>query len=209
VRIFAFAIGINQSIGTFRPSTDHVRLTLVKHHEDLELPRSRCRSLDSQGRYRPTRGQFSRLTSVNLLAVLLPVAHICPFAGIILQSIIHINDHHSNLDELNLDLPRSIVPPAVLEGISPNVTTVRTKYGSFPRVVSLIKQLSNQAAAAGWNVLRVHAGDAITGTNYFSFFGYAVDAAVLNLAGFEAMTIGNHEFDRVSPLCSTFVPSTL
>jgi 5'-nucleotidase / UDP-sugar diphosphatase len=116
-------------------------------------------------------------------------------------SIVHINDHHSNLDELNLDLPRSIVPQAVLDGISPNVTTVRTKYGSFPRVVSLIKQLSNQAAAAGWNVLRVHAGDAITGTNYFSFFGYLPDAAVLNLAGFEAMTIGNHEFDNVSQMC--------
>jgi 5'-nucleotidase / UDP-sugar diphosphatase len=104
------------------------------------------------------------------------------------------------MDELALDLPRFMFPPSVNASVSVNATLIRLKYGSFPRVVSLIKQLSNQAATAGWNVLRVHAGDAITGTNYFSFFGSAVDAAVLNLAGFEAMTIGNHEFDRVSPL---------
>jgi 5'-nucleotidase / UDP-sugar diphosphatase len=113
-------------------------------------------------------------------------------------SIVHINDHHSNMDELSLDLPRFMFPPSVNASVSVNATLIRLKYGSFPRVVSLIKQLSNQAAAAGWNVLRIHAGDAITGTNYFSYFGSAVDSAVLNLAGFEAMTIGNHEFDRVS-----------
>jgi 2',3'-cyclic-nucleotide 2'-phosphodiesterase (5'-nucleotidase family) len=168
---FHYSIGIQHSAVTFRPSTD-------------TLPYS------------------SSIMKISTFLAL--VAGALTLKGVTAQqeanlSIVHINDHHSNLDELNLDLPRSILPQAVLDGISPNVTTVRTKYGSFPRVVSLIKQLSNQAAAAGWNVLRVHAGDAITGTNYFSFFGYLPDAAVLNLAGFEAMTIGNHEFDRVSP----------
>jgi 5'-nucleotidase / UDP-sugar diphosphatase len=116
-------------------------------------------------------------------------------------SIVHINDHHSNVDELNLDLPRSMWPAAIAASINVNITAIRMKYGSFARVTALIKQLSAEAAAAGFDVTRLHAGDAITGTNYFSFFGSTVDAAMLNLAGFDAMTLGNHEFDKVKCTC--------
>jgi Calcineurin-like phosphoesterase len=112
-------------------------------------------------------------------------------------SIVHINDHHSHIEQLTMDLPPIMFPAAVNESL-PNATFIRMKYGSFPRVVSLIKQLSNQATDDGFNVLRLHAGDAVTGTIYYSIFKSAVDSAVLNLAGFDAMTIGNHEFDDVS-----------
>jgi hypothetical protein len=41
----------------------------------------------------------------------------------------------------------------------------------------------------------LHAGDAITGTSFYSFYGPAPDAAVMNTAGYDALVAGNHEFD--------------
>lgn len=69
-------------------------------------------------------------------------------------------------------------------------------YGGFPRAVALMKQMEEEALAAGNDVLKVHAGDALTGTFFYTFFGVAMDAAVMNVAGFDAFVIGNHEFDE-------------
>ena len=41
----------------------------------------------------------------------------------------------------------------------------------------------------------LHAGDAITGTLYFTLFGGSADAAVMNAGNFHYFTLGNHEFD--------------
>ena len=45
------------------------------------------------------------------------------------------------------------------------------------------------------NPLVLHAGDAITGTLYFTLFGGSADAAVMNAGNFHYFTLGNHEFD--------------
>lgn len=107
-------------------------------------------------------------------------------------SFIHINDHHSNLDELTVDLVGTAqVPP----GLSVNATTVRFAYGGAPRIGALIKKLRSDATTAGKGVVTVHGGDAITGTLFYSAFKGAADAAYMNEVGFDAMVIGNHEFD--------------
>lgn len=54
----------------------------------------------------------------------------------------------------------------------------------------------NQRAGELDNVLKLHAGDAITGTLYFTSFGGKADAELMNLACFDAFALGNHEFDR-------------
>ncbi len=134
-----------------------------------------------------------------------------------LFSFIHINDHHSNLDELTVDLVGAQVPA----GLSVNATTVRFAYGKIqlsichvfqfisshipnfllliiggaPRIGALIKKLRTDGTAAGKSVVTVHGGDAITGTLFYSAFRGAADAAYMNEVGFDAMVIGNHEFD--------------
>ena len=112
-------------------------------------------------------------------------------------TLIHINDHHSHFDEIAQDIGPSLIPKT---GISVNTSSIRIKYGGFPRVVGLMKKMEQKALAAGNQVLKLHAGDAITGTIYYTFFGSDADAGVLNAAGFDAITIGNHEFDGVSYL---------
>jgi 5'-nucleotidase len=61
-----------------------------------------------------------------------------------------------------------------------------------------MNSMEASAKAAGRDVLRLHAGDALTGTLYYTFFGPQVDAAVMNIAKFDALTLGNHEFDQAS-----------
>lgn len=101
-------------------------------------------------------------------------------------TILHVNDHHSNLDSKARTLQ--------LKDAAGNVTDVSVDAGGFPRVAAAIKELAGQSA----NVLKLHAGDAMTGTLYFNRAGEPgeADAAMMNTVCFDAMTAGNHEFDK-------------
>ncbi|MGQ7848027.1 NAD nucleotidase [Granulosicoccus sp. 3-233] len=92
--------------------------------------------------------------------------------------ILHINDHHSHLeaDGLTLDI----------NGVETDVES-----GGFPRVVGKIKQLESTSDS----VLKLHAGDAITGSLYYTLFQGEADAALMNEVCFDAFALGNHEFD--------------
>ncbi|VWL84775.1 NAD nucleotidase [Oceanivirga miroungae] len=93
-------------------------------------------------------------------------------------NILHINDHHSHLEPIELDFK--------IEG-----KKTRVKIGGYPEVVSIIKNLKKEHK----NTLVLHAGDAITGTLYFTLFRGSADAKLMNLTGFDYFTLGNHEFD--------------
>ncbi len=105
---------------------------------------------------------------------------------------LHMNDHHSHFEEFFYDIVDPLLIPADLSGGSGNI---RMFYGCFPRSVALMKQMEEEALTAGNDVLKVHAGDALTGTVFYTFFGSAMDAAAMNVASFDAFVIGNHEFD--------------
>ena len=60
-------------------------------------------------------------------------------------------------------------------------------------MVAKFKEL--EAANAGEPIMKIHAGDAITGTLYYSLFGGEADAALMNEICFDAFELGNHEFD--------------
>jgi len=92
--------------------------------------------------------------------------------------IFHINDHHSHLDANKLDLK--------LAG-----ERTRVKAGGFPMLASAIKRLSGGAD----NVLKLHAGDALSGDLYYTLFKGEANAALMNALCFDAFALGNHEFD--------------
>jgi 5'-nucleotidase/UDP-sugar diphosphatase len=101
-------------------------------------------------------------------------------------TILHINDHHSTLESRNKTLQLGAGGPA------PQAVTVDA--GGFARVTAAIAEL----AAASPHVLKLHAGDALTGTLYFNRAGSdgEADAALMNTVCFDAFTLGNHEFDK-------------
>ena len=55
---------------------------------------------------------------------------------------------------------------------------------------------SVRAACGAENVLLVHAGDFSQGTSYFTELGGDIEIDILNAMGFDAVTLGNHEFDN-------------
>ena len=60
---------------------------------------------------------------------------------------------------------------------------------------SNVAALKDELAAAGNNVLLVDAGDAIQGTAYGSMDKGATIVKLMNAAGYDLATLGNHEFD--------------
>ncbi|MDO5088950.1 MAG: NAD nucleotidase [Leptotrichiaceae bacterium] len=103
-------------------------------------------------------------------------------------NIIHVNDHHSHLEEEKMDL--------VLDG---KKTTVHV--GGFPRMNQRISELMKN----GKNNLVLHAGDALSGTLYYTLFKGKADAALMNAGKFDLFSLGNHEFDDGNKVLKDFL----
>lgn len=95
-------------------------------------------------------------------------------------TIIHVNDTHSQIEPLKEH-------PFDINGISAFVDA-----GGMPRVASMVKKIRSERK----NTILLHAGDAVQGTLYFTEYGGEAEFTFLNKIGFDAMAIGNHEFDR-------------
>lgn len=94
-------------------------------------------------------------------------------------TVLHINDHHSNL------APK-------LRTLAWGGQDWQLESGGFPRVAAQIETLRQRNK----HVLTLHAGDAITGSLFFTLFGSEPDAVMMNQVCFDAFTLGNHEFDN-------------
>ena len=100
-----------------------------------------------------------------------------PFKPLTLH-IAHINDHHSQLDGFaGTELRLGGVPTQV-------------DLGGFARQTALFKSLAGTP-----NLLKLHAGDALTGSLHYTFFKGRADAQMMNTICFDAFIPGNHEFD--------------
>lgn len=97
-------------------------------------------------------------------------------------NILHINDHHSHLDEETIKFKMNI-------GTGDKEFSVAS--GGFARVASLINQLATEKK----NALKIHAGDAMTGDLYYNLSDGKADADAMNTVCFDTFIPGNHEFD--------------
>ena len=106
-------------------------------------------------------------------------------------TILHMNDHHSHLSAEDFDFDTSSLNLSTTVEGGAAVEEVEVTYGGFPMMVSLFESLEAESE----NVLKLHAGDAITGTLFYSLFEGEADAAMMNQICFDAFALGNHEFD--------------
>ncbi|MHC1701945.1 MAG: bifunctional UDP-sugar hydrolase/5'-nucleotidase [Humidesulfovibrio sp.] len=102
-----------------------------------------------------------------------------PPSGPFTLTIAHVNDTHSNLEPADTGL--------ILAG-----EKITAQLGGFARLKAALDEVRADEA----NVLALHAGDAVQGTLFFNVFQGRVDFDFLNLLGLDAMTLGNHEFDK-------------
>ena len=100
----------------------------------------------------------------------------------------HINDHHSHLDEFSA------------AELSIGGERTQVALGGFARQVSMFKSVAKLP-----NLVKIHAGDAITGTQYFTLFQGKADAQMMNNICFDYFTLGNHEFDSGDGVLQSFL----
>jgi len=103
-------------------------------------------------------------------------------------NIAHINDHHSQLEAFT-------ATELTLDGVATQV-----ELGGFARQTAMFKSIANTK-----NLLKLHAGDAITGSLYYTFFKGEADAQMMNSICFDAFTPGNHEFDDSDTVLKGFL----
>lgn len=88
-------------------------------------------------------------------------------------TILHTNDTHSNIDSF---------------------PSTHSKYAGLGGVASRY-ELVNQIRAEEKNVLLLDAGDIFQGTPYFNKFGGVLEMKLMSKLGYDASTMGNHDFD--------------
>ncbi|WP_299742864.1 cell wall-binding repeat-containing protein [uncultured Rossellomorea sp.] len=71
----------------------------------------------------------------------------------------------------------------------------------YPRLVTAVNELRTEKA----NSLLVDAGDVFSGTLYFRQYLGQADLHFMNELGYDAMTLGNHEFDKDSKTLADFI----
>ena len=103
-------------------------------------------------------------------------------------TVVHINDHHSHLEEEKMTLK--------LSG-----KDVTVNVGGIPRIAQKISDIKKKNK----NTLALHAGDALSGTLYYTLFHGKADAALMNTVKFDYFTLGNHEFDDGNSVLKTFL----
>ncbi len=93
--------------------------------------------------------------------------------------ILHINDTHSHLEP-------------IMTSIKIGGKRTYVDIGGYARIAKYIKDKKSFNP----HTIALHAGDAVQGTLYYTLFDGKADIEALNLMDLDAMTIGNHEFDK-------------
>ncbi|KAL4649026.1 5'-nucleotidase isoform X1 [Arapaima gigas] len=114
---------------------------------------------------------------------------LCAAAGFEL-TLLHTNDVHARVEETNRD--------------SGKCTKVGECFAGVARRFTKIQEIRSKEP----NVLLMDAGDQFQGTVWFNFFKGKEAAHFMNRLGYDAMALGNHEFDNgVDGLITPFLQS--
>lgn len=107
-------------------------------------------------------------------------------------TILHINDFHSRMEPIN-----KYDGPCSGEEAAENAC-----FGGVARIASAVA--AERAAAGDTPTLLVDAGDQSQGSLFYTFYKDKDSAEMMNRIGFEAMAVGNHEFDDGVPVIQAF-----
>ena len=89
-------------------------------------------------------------------------------------TILHTNDQHSRIEPFDATDARN------------------ANKGGFARRATLIQQIREQEK----NILLLDSGDIFQGTPYFNFYGGELEFKLMSMIGYDASTMGNHDFDN-------------
>jgi 5'-nucleotidase len=124
---------------------------------------------------RNSRREFLRKSlGAAALVGLGPVSSAFAKDAVVQLTILHTNDVHSRIEPFPMDGSRN-------QGL-----------GGVARRAALIKKIRQEQP----NVLLLDAGDVFQGTPYFNFYGGEIEITAMSQMGYDAATMGNHDFDN-------------
>lgn len=102
----------------------------------------------------------------------------------------------------------SLVPLSSFSADTFSVTILHTNdthshIEEIARRVTLIRQVQREVGRN--KVLLLDAGDVFSGTPYFTVYKGSADVRFMNYAGYDAMALGNHEFDMGPKVLANFI----
>jgi 5'-nucleotidase len=109
--------------------------------------------------------------------------------------VLHFNDFHSRVESIN----------AFDSTCSAEEETAGECFGGAARLATAVADLRGQLAGEGDGVLVLNAGDVFQGSLFFTTYGGAAEAEMMNRIGIDAMVYGNHEFDTGPEPLAKFV----
>jgi 5'-nucleotidase len=110
-------------------------------------------------------------------------------------NILHINDFHSRIEAIN----------KTDSTCSPEEEGKNECFGGAARLLTAINQTRDGLKSQNKNVLLLNGGDNFQGSLFYTTYKGATEAEVLNAMKFDAMTVGNHEFDDSDDVLATFL----
>jgi 5'-nucleotidase len=113
------------------------------------------------------------------------VALAAPAAEAFTLHVLHVNDVHSRIESVG----------ATDASCSAEDEAAGECFGGVARLKTAIDALRAEIEAAGEAVIVLDAGDQFAGSLFFTTFGGAAEVEFMNRIGFDAMMLGNHEFD--------------
>jgi len=122
------------------------------------------------------RREFLRLLgvgTVGAVALTTPMKVMAEHAPVHI-TILHTNDFHSHIDPFAKNSP------------------IHSNQGGMAKRAALIAKIRSETD----HVLLFDAGDIFQGTPYFNYFNAKLDFELMTMMGYDAATIGNHEFDN-------------
>ena len=99
--------------------------------------------------------------------------------------VLHTNDLHSRIESINR-----------FDSTCDAETEAKGEcFGGVARLATKVAELRAELEAAGRNVILIDAGDQFQGSLMYTTYKGAVEAEFMEKIGYDAMAVGNHEFD--------------
>ncbi|RST84816.1 multifunctional 2',3'-cyclic-nucleotide 2'-phosphodiesterase/5'-nucleotidase/3'-nucleotidase [Aquibium carbonis] len=138
---------------------------------------------------------MKRMISLAVLsASTLALSTAASFADYTLN-ILHINDLHSRIEAIN----------KYDSTCSEKEAAEAQCFGGIARVKTKIDERRDALKAAGENVIVLDAGDQFQGSLFYTTYKGKDSVEFMNAIGFDAMAVGNHEFDDGPPMLAAFL----
>ena len=131
---------------------------------------------------------MTRLMTTTACAAMLATPALAEFE----MTILHTNDFHSRFE-----------PISAYDSACPAEDNRAGEcFGGYARLVTAIRDAKERA---GENAILVDGGDQFQGTLFYTYYKGKAAAEMMNALGYDAMTVGNHEFDDGPEVLRSFV----